>query len=125
MLSYEQLTEQNRTLAALLAAERVRVRAEREKREVAEDQHALAARLLEELRKSYAILQQQHELLRRRIFEAKAERIDPTQLELEFAQTQAALDDLQKQLERAAATGSDIDLNLPPFCGQFDYAARP
>ena len=109
MLSYEQLTEQNRTLAALLAAERDRVRAEREKREVAEEQHALAARLLEELRKSYAILQQQHELLRRRIFEAKAERIDPTQLELEFAQTQAALDDLQKQLERAAATGSDID----------------
>ena len=56
VLSYEQLTEQNRTLAALLAAERDRVRAEREKREVAEEQHALAARLLEELRKSYAIL---------------------------------------------------------------------
>lgn len=43
---------------------------------------------------AYQALEQQLELIRRRLFDAKAERIDTTQLELEFANTLAALDAL-------------------------------
>jgi transposase len=46
------------------------------------------------LRASHERLRQDLELLRRRIFMAKAERIDSTQLELEFAEKLAALDEL-------------------------------
>ncbi len=104
VLTHAEQAEKIRTLEALLAAERDRAQSEREKREVAEEQRALAERQLEELRKSYRILQQEHELLRRRIHEARAERTDPTQLLMEFAAKQAALDELQKKIE--AATGS-------------------
>ena len=122
VLSYDELVDRNRSLEAkqrsleaLLRAEQDRARSEREKREVAEEEKALALRQLDELRKSYAILQQQHELLRRRIVEAKAERVDPTQLELEFAKTKAALDAMQKQLEAAAAVASDAsEPPVPP-----------
>ena len=43
---------------------------------------------------AYQALEQQLELIRRRLFVAKAERIDTTQLEIEFAATLAALDAL-------------------------------
>jgi transposase len=43
---------------------------------------------------AYQALEQQLELIRRRLYVAKAERIDTTQLELEFASTLAALDKL-------------------------------
>ncbi len=49
-------------------------------------------------RRSYEQLLEQHELLRRRIFLAKAERVDVTQLELEFALTKAKLDELSEAL---------------------------
>lgn len=121
MLSYEELLEQNRSLEAerrsleaMLRAERDRARDERERREALEEEKALALRQLEELRKSYAILQQEHELLRRRIFEAKAERVDPTQLELEFDKTRAALDEMQKKLAAAAEAAGVIDPPAPP-----------
>jgi transposase len=51
-------------------------------------------RLLE----AYRQLQLQMTLLRRKIFVAKAERVDTRQLELEFAHTQAALDALTERL---------------------------
>jgi len=110
VLSYDEQSEKIRALEALLAAERDRARTEQEKRQVAEEQRALAERQLEELRKSYRILQQEHELQRRRIFDAKAERIDPTQLLMEFDRTQAALDALQKKIEEA----SGISPAAPP-----------
>lgn len=113
VLSYEDLAAKNRSLEALLAAEQDRALAEREKREIAEEQRALAVNQLEELRRSYAILQQAYELLRRRIFEAKAERIDPTQLELELVQTKAALDAMQSKLEEAAAAASGASQSPP------------
>jgi transposase len=50
------------------------------------------------LRRAYKLLLEHHELLRRKLFVAKAERIDATQLELEFAETKAKLDALAKQL---------------------------
>ena len=53
----------------------------------------------DKLLRAYEQLKEQLELLRRRIFVAKAERIDATQLEMEFAQTQKRLDALAKQLE--------------------------
>jgi transposase len=106
VLSYEELLAQNRSLEALLRAEQDRARTEQGRREIAEEEKALALRQLEELRRSYGILQQEHELLRRRIFEAKAERLDPTQLEIEFEKTKAALDAMQKRLEAATAAAS-------------------
>ena len=52
----------------------------------------------DKLRHAYAQLKGQLELLRRRIFLAKAERIDTRQLEIEFAETKAKLDKLAKEL---------------------------
>lgn len=122
VLSYDELIDRNRSLEAerrsleaLLVAEQDRARTEREKREVAEEEKALAVRQLDELRKSYAVLQQELELLRRRIFEAKAERIDPEQLEIEFEKTKAALDAMQTRLEAAAAAASGAgEPSAPP-----------
>jgi transposase len=59
----------------------------------------------EQLRASRDRLRQDLELLRRRIFIAKAERIDTAQLEFEFAQKLAALDKLSAEL--AAKQDSD------------------
>ena len=52
----------------------------------------------DKLRHAYEQLKGQLELLRRRIFLAKAERIDTEQLEIEFAETKAKLDLLAKEL---------------------------
>ena len=64
------------------------------------------------LRRAYRQLMEQFELLKRRIFIAKAERVDATQLELEFEKTKKKLDALAQQLggnaaEAAASDGSD------------------
>jgi transposase len=58
----------------------------------------------DKLRRAYEQLKEQLELLRRRIFVAKAERVDVTQLELEFAQTKAKLDALAKEIDAPAAS---------------------
>ena len=50
------------------------------------------------LRRAYEKLLEQYSILKRRIFVAKAERIDAHQLEIEFAETKAALDKLAKEL---------------------------
>ena len=55
------------------------------------------------LRRAYRQLMEQFELLKRRIFMAKAERVDATQLELEFEKTKKKLDALAQQLEGDAA----------------------
>lgn len=52
----------------------------------------------DKLRRAYEQLKAQLELLRRRIFLAKAERIDTRQLEMEFAETQAKLVKLATEL---------------------------
>jgi hypothetical protein len=64
------------------------------------------------LRRAYALLKEHYELLRRQIFAAKAERIDVTQLELEFAATKAKLDAMAAQLETPAST-TDGAANAP------------
>ena len=108
------LETERRRLEALLRAEQDRANTEREMRERVEAEKALALRQLEELRKSYTILQQEFELQRRRIFEAKAERLDSTQLELEFEKTKAALDEMQTKLAEAAAAAGVTAPPAPP-----------
>ena len=54
----------------------------------------------DKLRRAYEQLKEQLELLRRRIFLAKAERIDVAQLEIEFAETKAKLVRLATELGR-------------------------
>jgi transposase len=63
----------------------------------------------DKLRHAYEQLKAQLELLRRRIFLAKAERIDTRQLELEFAETQAKLVKLAAELGEPLATPSEVD----------------
>jgi transposase len=65
----------------------------------------------DKLRHAYEQLKGQLELLRRRIFLAKAERIDTQQLEIEFAETKAKLDKLAKELDASdlAEGASDND----------------
>ncbi len=61
----------------------------------------------DKLRRAYEQAKIQLELLGRRIFFAKAERIDTRQLELEFAETKAKLDKLAKELGHDEATEGD------------------
>ena len=61
------------------------------------------------LRRAYRQLMEQFELLRRRIFIAKAERIDATQVELEFEKTKQKLDALAKRLDSDDGASSTPD----------------
>jgi len=61
------------------------------------------------LRRAYRQLMEQFDLLRRRIFIAKAERVDATQLELEFEQTKKKLDALAQKLGGNASEASASD----------------
>jgi transposase len=86
------------------------------------ESRTLVEQLTEErdhLRTSYDRLRQELELLRRRIFIAKAERVDSRQLELEFAQKLSALDALSGQLaeqplSKDTGTGAGTDGTSKP-----------
>lgn len=67
----------------------------------------------DKLRRAYEQLKEQLELLRRRIFVAKAERIDSTQLEMEFARTVQELKRLASELQPQASGAADA----PPAGG--------
>jgi transposase len=88
-------------LESALAAERVAVATER-----AAAAAALAAER-DRLRAAYQRVLEELELLRRRIFVAKAERVDAAQLELEFAAKRAELAELATRLGAAAATDEE------------------
>ncbi|MEZ4402406.1 MAG: hypothetical protein R3B06_20440 [Kofleriaceae bacterium] len=81
------------------------------------------------LRLAYQNLQHELALLRRRLFLAKAERLDTAQLELEFATKLRELDDLQPAAGRATtrrAAGADQQRQaLAARCGQADWSPRP
>jgi hypothetical protein len=71
------------------------------------------------LRRAYRQLMEQFELLRRRIFIAKAERVDATQLELEFEATKKKLDALAAQIgaadrETTASAGTEDEVGSRP-----------
>lgn len=75
-----------------------------------QDERARAQTLLVErdrLREAYHRLQLEMALLRRRIFVAKAERIDSRQLELEFQEKKAALDNLVERLGETPPPSAD------------------
>src|ERR1700755_1000452 len=81
-------------LEALVAAQRVALAAERAALEAERARRADAEAERDRLREAYEALTREVELARRRLVVAKAERIDTTQLELEFAAKLAALDAL-------------------------------
>jgi transposase len=73
------------------------------------------------LRHAYRQLLEQFELLRRRIFVAKAERVDVTQLELEFEKTKQKLAELEQKL--GSKTVADADGDAQP--GEDPVGSRP
>jgi hypothetical protein len=84
------------------------------------DQLAAVTTERDNLRRAYRQLMEQFELLRRRIFVAKAERVDATQLELEFEQTKQKLDELVAKLggsDVVVAGASAADVKIPQFRG--------
>jgi transposase len=94
-------------LEAALATERaLRADAEAE-RDRLRDAHADATAERDRLRDAYEALKQEVELARRRLVVAKAERIDTTQLELEFASKLAALNALAGQVLDQAPSPSE------------------
>src|SRR5262245_17437567 len=82
---------------AALAAHQAALDAERARRADAEAER-------DQLRDAYQALVREVELARRRLQVAKAERVDTTQLELEFATMLAALDDLAGKVDDKAAS---------------------
>ena len=85
-------------LLARVALLEAALSAERAAREASEAHATKLEKDVEILRASHERLRQELEMLRHRIFVAKAERIDSKQLELEFATKLAALDELARQL---------------------------
>jgi transposase len=77
--------------------------------ELATERAALAELRAERdrLRDAYQQLKLEVELLKRRIFVAKSERIDTTQLELEFGDKLAMLDELSRRLELERANAEE------------------
>ena len=63
----------------------------------------------DKLRRAYEQVKEQLELLRRRLFVAKAERVDTAHLQMEFAETQAKLDALATQLDEGAPLSGTHD----------------
>ena len=92
-----------------LAATSSRLAATNDQLAAASDRLAGVVSERDNLRRAYRQLMEQFELLRRRIFIAKAERIDATQLELEFEKTKQKLDALAKKLDGDNAADSPPD----------------
>ena len=86
------------SLEALVATQQAALEAERARRTDAEAER-------DRLREAYEALTREVELARRRLVVAKAERIDATQLELEFAAKLAALDELAGKVEEEEEAG--------------------
>ena len=86
-------------LEALVAAQRLALDEERAAREAEQAAHLATKAERDRLREAYEALTREVELARRRLIVAKAERVDTTQLELEFAAKLAELDRLSRQAE--------------------------
>jgi transposase len=86
-------------LETLVAAQREALDEERAAREAEEAAHLATKAERDRLREAYEALTREVELARRRLVIAKAERVDTTQLELEFAHKLAELDQLSRKAE--------------------------
>ena len=73
------------------------------------------------LRRNYELLREQHELLKRRVYLAKAERLDVRQLEMEFAAQQKRLDAMAAELGLPATPPAPA----PPAPGAKKKTGRP
>lgn len=81
----------------------------------------------DQLRRAYEQLRLELELLKKRIFVAKAERVDTAQLEMEFAGKLAALDkleELQKELDETAPPAPPVP-PAPPAGGKGPSRTKP
>ena len=87
-----------REVEADLATERVKLAVSETKLTASETKLTAITAERDRLRRAYQVLLEHYELLRRKLFVARAERIDATQLALEFAETKAKLDALAKEL---------------------------
>lgn len=124
--SVEALRARVAALEAALAAEQARVATERAAA-LAERQRAetLTAER-DRLRAAYRRLAEELELLRRRIFVAKAERLDSRQLEIEFAEKKAELAKLAQGGGAADGNdGDDDDGEVRPNKGKRGNSATP
>jgi hypothetical protein len=99
----------------------------RMRRELAVTSDQLAGVIAERnnLRRAYRQLMEQFELLRRRLFIAKAERIDSTQLEIEFEKTKQKLDELAAKLGHDADLDAGADAALSPPASADAVGSRP
>lgn len=88
------MTELEQVLDARISELEAALASEHVARVTAEEKAATAARKCELLESSHERLRLELELLKRRLFIAKAERVDTTQLEMEFAETLRKLDAL-------------------------------
>src|SRR5258708_32335660 len=82
----------------------------------------------DKLRRAYELVKEQLELLRRRIYVAKAERVDVQQLELEFAAKKAELERLATQLDEPPSEPAAQDEAPAPKAkpkGRRNLAANP
>lgn len=104
-LESEELRARIVMLEKALAAESARADQERTRADALEAER-------DRLREAHRRLQLDLELLRRRIFVAKAERVDTRQLELEFSQKHAALLELTERL--GPAPSPDLSPDAPP-----------
>jgi hypothetical protein len=86
-------------LEALIAAQRTALDAQRAALDAERARRADVEAERDRLKEAYDALVREVELARRRLFVAKAERIDTTQLELEFAAKLAALDQLAGKVD--------------------------
>jgi transposase len=86
-------------LEALVAAQRAALEEERAAREAEQAAHLATKAERDQLRDAYDALAREVELARRRLVVAKAERVDTTQLELEFAAKLAELDKLSRKAD--------------------------
>ena len=68
----------------------------------------------DKLRHAYKALKEQYELLRRQIYAARAERIDATKLEAEFAETKKELDALVNALGEQPSDAPEAPPQTPP-----------
>jgi hypothetical protein len=121
-----ELLEQVSGLEASLALVEQVLAAERQARAAEKEAAQRVAAERDRLRDAYQALQVELELLRRRMFVAKAERVDTTQLELEFADKLAELDEMGNKL---AAEDEALAGEPPPIgdaaTGRGPRKARP
>jgi len=106
-------------LEASLALAEEALAAERQARAAEQAAAAKVAAERDRLRDAYEALQVELELLRRRLFVAKAERVDSTQLEFEFAEKLAELDKLGDELAaKDAALAGEPSPGAEPATGR-------